>query len=228
MQNINQGTAHDELTWIDVQEYSVKILNQQGKYVFVSSFEAMQHPDMMDQAKNSGHEIIIIPESLKLKVQGSSDLGGNPIVDMSQFINIYNDSYEFNFIEENQLSENEKNIYNYTSRIINLFGGLPKKVQEIKISSTMKKDFFSEVDTLGCWDSKTNSVVVARKILNNLESYSGVLIHELIHAKTGYSDVTRVFETELTEAIGMMCAKALNGNFKETEGSKEKKSWFNF
>jgi hypothetical protein len=42
--NINRGTAHDELLWIDVQEHSVKILNQLGKYLFVTSLEAMQFP----------------------------------------------------------------------------------------------------------------------------------------------------------------------------------------
>lgn len=31
LQNINYGTAHDELSWIDVQEHSVKILNQNEK-----------------------------------------------------------------------------------------------------------------------------------------------------------------------------------------------------
>ncbi len=65
--NISEGTAHDELSWIDVQEHSVKILNQLGKYLFITSFEGMQYPDMIDQARDSGHEIITIPENLKQK-----------------------------------------------------------------------------------------------------------------------------------------------------------------
>ncbi len=151
LQNINKGTAHDELTWIDVQEHSVKILNQQGKYLFVTSFEAMQYPDMIDQAKNSGHEIIIIPENLKIKIQGSNDLHGNPIIDIEQFIESYNDSFEFNFIEPEDLNEKEKEIYQLTPRILDLSGTLVKKVKKIKISSTMRKDFFSNIETLGCW-----------------------------------------------------------------------------
>src|SRR5699024_4208545 len=35
--NINKGTAKDELSWIDIQEHAVKILNQEGEYLFVSS-----------------------------------------------------------------------------------------------------------------------------------------------------------------------------------------------
>ncbi len=208
--NINLGTAHDELTWIDVQEHSVKILNQQGKYLFVTSFEAMQHPDMIDQARNSGHEIITIPENLKFKIQGSTDLSGNPIVDIGQFVSNYNDSFDFTFIDPDKLSDKEKAIYKLTPRIIDLFGGMPKKVKSINISSTMRKDFFADVETLGCWDEKTNSIVLARKTLKTISDYSGTLIHELIHAKTGHDDVTRAFESSLTETIGELCSHILD------------------
>jgi hypothetical protein len=40
--------------------------------------------------------------------------------------------------------------------------------------------------------------------LKKLETYAGTLIHELIHAKTGYSDVSREFEIELTKYIGIV------------------------
>lgn len=208
--NINLGTAHDELTWIDVQEHSVKILNQQGKYLFVTSFEAMQHPDMIDQARNSGHAIITIPENLKYKIQGSTDLSGNPIVDIGQFVSNYNDSFDFTFIDLNKLSDKEKEIYQLTSKIIDLFGGQPKKVKSIRISTTMRKDFFADVETLGCWDEKTNSIVLSRKTLKTIADYSGTLIHELIHAKTGQDDVTRAFESSLTETIGQLCGHILD------------------
>ena len=209
--NINKGTAHDELTWIDVQEHSVKILNQQGKYLFVTSLEAMQHTDMIDQARNSGHTIITIPENLKYKIQGSKDLSGNPIVDIGQFVSNYNDSFDFSFIAPELLNDREKSIYKLTPKIIELFGGLPKNVKSINISSTMRKDFFSEVETLGCWDEKTSSIVLSRNILKTIADYSGTLIHELIHAKTGQEDVTRAFEYSLTEAIGKLCEHIFAG-----------------
>lgn len=205
--NINLGTAHDELTWIDVQEHSVKILNQQGKYLFVTSMEAMQYPDMIDQARNSGHEIIIIPENLKFKIQGSIDLSGNPIVDVGQFVSNYNDSFHFTFINPDKLSEKEKEIYKLTPKILEIFGGKPKKIKAIEISSTMRKDFFGDMETLGCWDEVTCTIVLSRKTLNSIQNYSGTLMHELIHADTGFLDVTRDFETALTEKIGNLFDK---------------------
>lgn len=208
--NINKGIAKDELSWIDVQEHSVKILNQQDKYLFITSFEAMQYPDMIDQAKENRRQIITIPENLSLKIKGSTDLSGDPIVDIGQFVSNYNDSFDFNFIEENQLTNEERNVYQLTPKIIELFGGKPDKVLSIKISSTMRKNFFSDVETEGCWDEKTSSVVLARSTLKSLKDYSGTLIHEFIHAKTGFDDVTRDFENELTEAIGKVCQEFFN------------------
>jgi len=207
--NISAGTAHDELSWIDVQEHSVKILNQEGKYLFITSFEAMQHPDMIYQARNSGHEIITIPENLKLKIQDSTDLSGNPIVDIGQFISNYNDSFTFNFINPEQLNAKEKIVYQATPKIIEIFGGKPKKVIDIKISSTMRKDLFSGVETLGCWDENSHSIVIDIKNLRAISDYAGTLIHELIHAKTGHDDVTRSFENELTNSIGQICKQLL-------------------
>ena len=199
------GTAHDELTWIDVQEHSVKILNEQGKYLFVTSFEAMQHPDMIDQARNSGHEVITIPENLKHKIQDAKDLSGNPIIDFGQFVANYNDSFEFSFIEPDRLNDQEKAVYQFTSKTLTLFGGLPNKVKSIKISSTMRKELCSKVETLGLWDEKSSSIILSRKTLKSISDYSGTLLHELIHAKTGYTDVTREFERSLTEEIGKLC-----------------------
>lgn len=212
--NINKGTAHDELTWIDVQEHSVKILNQQGKYLFITSTEAMQHPDMIDHARDSRHEVITIPENLKSKIQGIKDMAGNPIIDIDQFVENYNNSFEYNFIDPEKLTAKEKSVYQYTARILDLFGKMPKKVKHIKISSTMRKDFFEERETLGCWDYKARSIVLSRKALKSLSSYSGTLIHELIHAETGYSDVTRAFEDSLTEKIGELCCQIVVANNK--------------
>lgn len=227
---INLGTAHDELTWIDVQEHAIKILNQQGKYLFITSFEAMQHPDMLDQARNSGHEIITIPENLKFKIQDTKDFSGDPIIDFGQFVENYNDSFEFVFIAPETLSSSEKSVYDHTAKILDLFGGKPYKVQSINISSTMRNDFFGEVVTLGCWDGQSRSIVISRKTLNSISDYSGTLIHELIHAKTGYFDVSRAFETSLTEQIGSLCSNILSSSpvIAKTTNQVGSKPWYKF
>ena len=207
--NINLGTAHDELSWIDVQEHSVKILNNQGKYLFITSYEGMQYADMVDQAKTSGHTIITIPENLKDKIRDSEDIEGNPIINFEQFVSDYNQSFEYNFIDPSSLNKSEKNVYKLTPKIIQAFGGKPRGVKDIRISSTMRPEVFSDSNTMGCWDGNNGWIVIDREALSSVESYCGVLIHELVHAKTGYIDVTRNFESALTAIIGEICKQLL-------------------
>jgi hypothetical protein len=231
LQNINLGTAHDELSWLDVQEHSVKILNQKGKVLFVTSFEAMQQPDMIDEAKRSGHKIVVIPDSLKHKISNSVDLNGEPIIDITQFVDNYNTSFEFEFVKISEMKKAEQDIYEQTENIVILFGGMPSNVEKIRISKTMRTDFFNEAETLGCWDSSSSSVVLSRKTLASFAEYSGVLIHELIHAKTGFQDVTRDFESSLTNQIGKLCNELMNIKklHQDTVGNKtkiQKKPWY--
>jgi len=210
LQNINYGTQHDELSWIDVQEHSVKILNQNEKVLFVSSTDIMLHPDMIEEAKASGHQIISIPENLKEKIKGGTDLSGKPIIDISQFTTTYNDSFSFDFVAIENLTPKEREVYNLTNDILNLIDGKPRIVRDIKISTTMRKDFFSEGETVGVWEPNTGSIIILRKMLNSIKDYAGTLIHEAIHAKSGMGDISRNFEHELTVAIGQVCEKALS------------------
>lgn len=210
LQNINYGTQHDELSWIDIQEHSVKILNQNEKVLFVSSTDIMLHPDMIEEAKASGHQIISIPENLKEKIKGGTDLSGKPIIDISQFTTTYNDSFSFDFVAIENLTPKEREVYNLTNDILNLIDGKPRIVRDIKISTTMRKDFFSEGETVGVWEPNTGSIIILRKMLNSIKDYAGTLIHEAIHAKSGMGDISRNFEHELTVAIGQVCEKALS------------------
>mgnify|MGYP001303003066 CR=1 FL=1 len=209
LKNIDIGTAHDEMKWIDVQEHAVKLLNQAGKYLFATSFEIMSHTDMIDEARTSGHSIITIPENLKHKIEGIEDFSGNPINDILQFVSNYNDSFEFNFIEPNKLTAKEKVNFNYTDDILNLIGGKPKAVKEIKISTTMRKDISVRGETVGVWHPTDSSIIILRRMLKSIKDYSGTLIHEALHAKSGQGDVSRAFERELTVAIGQVCEIAL-------------------
>lgn len=209
LQNINYGTQHDELSWIDVQEHSVKILNQNEKVLFVSSMDIMMHPDMIEEAKATGHHIISIPENLKEKIKGGLDLSGKPIIDISQFTSNYNDSFSFEIVTIENLTDKEREVYNQTTDILNLVDGKPRIVKDIKISTTMRKDFLATGETFGVWDPSTSSIIILRRMLNSIKDYAGVLIHEAIHAKSGLGDISRNFEHELTVAIGQVCEKAL-------------------
>lgn len=211
-----EGTMHDELAWIDVQEHAVRILNAQGMVMMVTADEAMSFPDLIDQARERGMTILTIPENLRTKIADSVDIEGNQMVDLTQFTKTYNESFSFDFVEPGMLSLKEMNVFDEIQFVIDIFGGLPRNVKSVRISNSMQPDLMSGSQTLGCWDSTTSSIVIWREQLRSVPAMAGVLIHEMVHAKTGYSDVTRSFEIALTEVIGHLC----NG-WHRAEKSKE-------
>ena len=62
-------------------------------------------------------------------------------------------------------------------------------------------------ETVGLWDSSEGMIIIKRGQLKNLQSFSGTLIHECMHAKSGEDDVSRGFERALTDIIGVIVAK---------------------
>ena len=207
LQKMEQGTHHDELTWIDVQQHSVKILSSKTDSIFVTSSEIQSSFMAIDDAKSRGLNVITIPENLREKIYNLEDLSGEPIRDINQFFREEHESFEFEFIDPKDLKESEKRIFNLTDKILEIIGGKPKKIKEIKISETMRKDPFTYREVEGLWESLTGTITVKRSTLKSLEQYCGTLIHEVGHCLSDSEDISREFELELTRLIGVVVAK---------------------
>ena len=209
LKNYDSGTMHDELKWIDVQEHAVKILNALGKVVFFTPDEMVNETMMVNEAKEAGYEIITIPSNLKEKIRGLTDLAGNPIRELSQFSIEYAQSFEFKFIDPKDLRPGEKEVFDRTDEILRLIGGRPKAVKEIRISETMRKELGSFVEAEGLWEGSRGRIIIKRTTLRSIEKYAGTLLHEIAHALSGADDVSRAFESELTQIIGVVSSKTL-------------------
>lgn len=72
LSNFSYGKKHDELNWIDVQEHAAKILSKIESVVFVTSGEIEKATDLVEEARNTGHKIVVIPEVLKERVTDAS------------------------------------------------------------------------------------------------------------------------------------------------------------
>lgn len=200
------GTMHDELSWLDVQEHAVKILNAQRPVMMVTAREAMAFPDLMEQAREAGKTILTISESLREKIADGVDVAGNRLVDLTAFSQSYNDSFVFEFVKDEALNESERQVLATTGAIVATFGGLPSQVHGIRISNTLRADVISGGRSVGCWDPQTRCIVILRDQLQSLPKFAGTLLHELVHARSGHADVSRAFETELTELLGKVCS----------------------
>jgi hypothetical protein len=88
-----------------------------------------------------------------------------------------------------------------------LVGSLPKTVRAVRVSQTMRQDFVTSADALGLWDSESSSIIIRRDQLRSLDAFAGVLLHEVAHSRTGYDDITREFENELTRLLGVVARR---------------------
>ena len=179
------------------------------KVVFLTPNELISATNMIDEAKSSGYKIIVIPENLKERIKGLKDISGNPIRDLDQFYKEYEESFEFKFVEPHQLTEKERKFFEMTDKIVSLIGGKPKKIRQVKISETMRREFGSWGETTGVWDPITGTIIIRRSELESVERYAGTLLHEVAHALSRASDVSREFELELTKLLGKVAEKAL-------------------
>ncbi|MED1568623.1 ATP-binding protein [Bacillus paramycoides] len=218
LEKIQKGNAHDELQWIDVQLHACKILNSKEKVVFLTSNDLIEGSKYINYAKDEGHRIVTIPETLALKLPQVKDISGNEMVNLDHYSVHWNDSFEFEFVDEKDLSKKEKEIYELKHVIVEWFPKNKKPVKEIKISETMRPDNFTGSDALGLWDESNRRIIIKRSQLQSVETYAGTLIHEFVHAYTGADDETIEFEIELTKMLGKIATMVIT--------SKEKDTWF--
>ncbi|MCX6817296.1 MAG: ATP-binding protein [Candidatus Aenigmarchaeota archaeon] len=209
LDNFETGNLHDELAWVDVSAHACKLLNAAEKVVFLTSSELIRAKDMVDRAKNDGFDIVMVPENVKQKIRGIKDLEGNVIRDLEEYRAEWNESFEFKFVKEKELTKQEREVFSKTDLILKLIGGRPKNVKDILISETMRLETMGYSEAVGLWEADNQRIIIKREQLRNLRPYAGTLLHEVAHAISGASDISREFENELTKVIGIVSSEKL-------------------
>lgn len=210
LQELSTGLAHDELAWLDVQEHAVRLLNASKRVLFISPSELVTRPDLVETAQSSDFQIVSVPENLTRRIEGITDVSGDPVTELNQFIKQHNESFKFKWVLPQELTPAEHSIWCHADQILNFIGGRPRIVHDIRISQTMQPDLYSSRDSVGLWDPQNGWIIIKRTELRELASFAGTLLHEALHAKYALSDVSRDFETHLTELAGNLAARLLS------------------
>lgn len=206
---IEQGTQHDEVQWSDVAVHACQSLNRSRKVLFVSAAELAVSRDAVDQAGADGYQVVTIPDSIRGSLAGLNDADGNPVRDLAVFQREQAQRFEFDFVAPEGLNTRERSVYAAFPKIVGLAGGLPKNVSHVLISEQLCPNLLNGTQTQGLWDHVNGRIIIKRSQLASVELFSGTLLHEITHARTGHLDVTREFETSLTELLGRVCAVSL-------------------
>ncbi len=209
LSNIERGTQHDEVGWTDVAVHACQILNARRKVVFVTASELGNARDSIDHATRDGYDVIAIPDNVRRFLAGLKDIQGNPVRDLSVYQAEWNSSFEFKFVPPNSLTPAEQEIFDCWQGIVQLVGGLPTQVREVRISETMRPDFGTGGECLGLWEPDKKRIIIKRTELTSITSFAGTLLHEITHARSSAPDVSRDFETALTAVIGQLSSVCL-------------------
>jgi hypothetical protein len=193
------GDQCDEMAWIEVSQMALNLMNERKQVVYFTERELESHPDIINNAKHDGYQIVGITEQQKSKLVEQVLTGGPEVRTVENYVLQFNKSFQYEFVKIDALSKEERRIFELTSKIIALIGIPRNRIPDIRISETMRVTLN---DTEGVWDPLIPAIVIKRNKLNSLMGYAATLLHEIGHAMTGAPDVSREFENVLTEYLG--------------------------
>jgi hypothetical protein len=150
---------------------------------------------------------VVITEQQKEKLVAQALAGGPQVRTLETYVQEYNASFEYKFVDYAELTSEERRIYDLTPRILALVGISGARLPQLRISQTMR---VTTDDTEGVWDPALQAVVIKRGKLASLLGYAATLLHEAGHATTGTADETREFEAVLTGYLGRTATAAIS------------------
>jgi hypothetical protein len=203
------GKLHDELQWKDVAVHACRVLHSSKPVVFVTPWQVASAS--VSYAEADGYRPVVVPEDIARKLAKTTDLDGNPILDLRGYQRLWNESFSFAFVEPDELENGELAVLGLLPRLVELAGDdwTEADVAEVRISETMRLDD-AGAPVLGVWDPSTRRIVIRRDQLADPAGFCGTVLHELEHALSGWTDGTLAFEEALTRRLGLVAVAGLS------------------
>ncbi len=205
------GRQHDELGWIDVALHACRVLQSHEKVLFVASWQLAEGGAQLRYAQDDGYRLVTVPDDIGRRLKSMTDLSGQPLVDLGQYQQEWNDSFSYAFVPADELTSAERQVFDRTKELLNLLGCRlgAGRVKQVLVSQTMRLSEAGDM-VLGTFENSEGRIVVRRSELATLNQYAGTLLHEFTHAKSGHDDRTLEFESALSEALGHVAAAAID------------------
>jgi len=202
----SRGEQADEMSWAEVSQLALNHLAASSKVVYVTESELGTNPGIVGHMRADGYEVQVVPDVQKARLQLQERQGGPAAPVFEAYLQEWNDSFEYSYVEPESLSPAEAEVWGYTNDIVKLAG--VSKPPPIRVSETLRLDLN---DTTGVWDPQTGQIVILRTQLASISEYAGTLLHELAHFTTGAPDASVAFESELTRLLGRVAKAHLAG-----------------
>jgi len=206
--SFTDGTTHDEVNWKPIRLHAVKLLNAREDVVFATVDEQNSKADLLNSAIREGYRVVTVPENISNEIQDEEDAEGNQLRDVGTYLEEYNESFEYEWVPEEEMTEDERKMWNRRDEILDLLEEPP--VEEIRVSETIRMTERGEMAN-GVWNRNERRIVIRRQQLNSLRAFASTLLHEVAHPRSGgASDLTRRFEDALTGLLGEVAESAID------------------
>ena len=202
------GGQHTESTWVDVALHAAKVVSATGEVVFVTPNQLQQGGPLFDYAREEGKRLLVVPTKVMDRLKDEVDIHGDPIRTLEVFAREWQRSFQFDFLDEAELSQRERDVLHRAGDVFALVG-LASDQWPVRVSKTMRPGA-KGVDAAGVWDPGNGQIVVQRGQLRSLQRFCATLLHEIAHATSGTDDATLEFESVLTDELGAVGVKALD------------------
>ena len=204
------GVQCDEIRWAEVAQIGIEALAERDdKVIYVTTEDLLNNPDYLGDIQRDGYTVVTVSDSDRDRITSDNvNTFGDYVVD-SQV------SFEFDFVEDDELTSAEKAVFEKTKQILDIVGWVVADRPSVRISETMRPESDSSTgrlvlhDAAGCY-SYASGIIIRRDQLASLSTYAAVLLHEAAHASSGATDATRDFENELTNYLGRTAEAAID------------------
>lgn len=207
-ENFTDGTTHDEVNWKPIRLHAVKLLNERDDVVFATVDERHSNADLLNHARRDGYRVVTVPENIRNEIQDERDSEGNRLRDVGTYLEEYNESFEYDWVPEDEMTEEEREVWNHRDDILDLLNDPP--VEEIRVSETIRMTERGEMAN-GVWDGSEQRIVIRRQQLNNVRDFASTLLHEVAHPRSGGApDLSKPFEDALTGLLGEIAESTIS------------------
>ncbi|ELZ08330.1 hypothetical protein C479_13363 [Halovivax asiaticus JCM 14624] len=207
-ENFTDGTTHDEVNWKPIRLHAVKLLNERDDVVFATVDELHSNADLLNHARRDGYRVVTVPENIRNEIQDERDSEGNRLRDVGTYLEEYNESFEYDWVPEDEMTEDEREVWNCRDDILDLLNNPP--VEKIRVSETIRMTERGEMAN-GVWDGNEQRIVIRRQQLNSVRDFASTLLHEVAHPRSGGApDLSKPFEDALTGLLGEVAEAAIS------------------
>ncbi|MBI4473081.1 MAG: hypothetical protein HY646_10460 [Acidobacteria bacterium] len=92
-------------------------MHKQDRVVFFTEEQLQTNADILDHAKSDGLKVVVVTEQQQDKLEAQAAAGGPQVRTLATYVQEYNASFQYKFIDLRNLTKEERGIYDLTPKI---------------------------------------------------------------------------------------------------------------